>query len=248
MALFSISDLHLSFSCDKPMDVFGGRWVNHASKIDEYWRYLVREGDTVVMPGDLSWGMNFSQAKADFDFIEALPGEKIILKGNHDYWWSTAAKLNAFIDEQGYKTLKFLHNGAAFAQGFVICGTRGWICEDKMTQDDLKVLAREAGRFELSIAEAKKLKNVAALNGGTPEILAFFHYPALTLCARENPLLPIIKREGIKRVFYGHLHNVDPDTLPSLWEGARHTLVSCDAIDFTPLRIERIDDTEEKAQ
>ncbi|MBQ9545656.1 MAG: metallophosphoesterase [Clostridia bacterium] len=237
MSLFSISDLHLSFSCDKPMDVFGGRWTNHAAKLEEYWRYLVNEDDTVVIPGDLSWGMNVEQAKADFDFIESLPGEKIILKGNHDYWWSTAAKLNAFIAEHGYKTLRFLHNGAVSAQGFIICGTRGWICEDKMRQDDIKVLNREAGRFELSLAEAKKLREEALIKGLDPELLAFFHYPALTLCASENPLLPIIKREGIKRVFYGHLHNVDPDALPHLWDGTRHTLVACDALDFTPYRI-----------
>lgn len=239
MALFTISDPHLSFSCDKPMDVFGGKWTNHAKKIEEYWRYLVNDGDTVVMPGDISWGMNVAEAKADFDFIESLPGEKIILKGNHDYWWATASKLDKFTSEQGYKTISFLHNSAKYAQGFVICGTRGWICEDKMTQEDQKILAREALRFGISLNEAQKIRDgIRETESRDPEILAFFHYPVLTLCARENPIIPLINEAGIKRVFYGHLHNVDPDTLPSQWEGVKYTLVSCDCIAFTPVRIE----------
>ena len=238
MALFTISDPHLSFTCDKPMDVFGGKWNNYTKKLEEYWRYMVDDGDTVILPGDISWGMNFTEAAADLNFLHQLPGHKIILKGNHDYWWATANKLEQFKQEYQLSTIDFLHNNAFVAEDKIICGTRGWACEDKMSEEDQKILAREALRFQLSVDMAKELREKSfAEDGIQRELLAFFHYPILTLTARENPILPILKAEGITRVFYGHLHNVSNLTLPTQMDGISYTLVSCDHIDFTPMRI-----------
>ena len=238
MAIFTISDLHLSFSCDKPMDVFGGKWKDYTKKLEEYWRYMVNVDDTVIIPGDISWAMDFEEARADFQFLEELPGEKIILKGNHDYWWATASKLGAFLEENGFKTFRFLHNNAYEVEDKIICGTRGWICEDKMTLDDQKVLSREAQRFLISLECAKKI-NRDLLDRGKEEkeIIAFFHYPVLTATSRENPITPILSENNIRRVFYGHLHNVYELTLPTLMDSVRYELVSCDYINFTPMRI-----------
>ena len=116
MAVFTISDPHLSHSCDKPMDVFGGRWTNYTQKLEEYWRYMVDPQDTVVIPGDISWGMTLEEATADFQFLESLPGKKILLKGNHDYWWPTTAKLNEYVLAQGFQSLNFLYNNAYLAE------------------------------------------------------------------------------------------------------------------------------------
>ncbi len=238
MALFTISDPHLSLSCDKPMDVFGGKWNRYVEKLEEYWRYMVQSEDTVVLPGDISWGMNFKEAAADFLFLESLPGEKIILKGNHDYWWATNNKLEQFLKEYSLSSIRFLHNNALCAQDKILCGTRGWICEDKMSAEDQKILSREALRFQMSVDEAKKLQEQKAREDGiTREIIAFFHYPVLTPTARENPIFPILKEAGITRVFYGHLHNMRTLPVPSVLDGICFALVACDHVDFTPVRI-----------
>ena len=129
MSLFVIADLHLSFGVDKPMDVFGGRWTNYIDKLDEYWKYMVSDGDTVVIPGDISWAMDFKEAVEDFRFLNSLPGHKIIMKGNHDYWWSTQAKFTKFCVENGFSDLNLLNNNCYFYDDWAICGTRGWFFE-----------------------------------------------------------------------------------------------------------------------
>ena len=156
MSLFAIADLHLSLSVDKPMDIFGG-WDSHVEKLAENWNKTVSDNDLVVIPGDISWGMNLDEARADFSFINALNGRKIISKGNHDYWWSTLSKLNKFIEENGFDSIKFLHNNHYPYGKYGICGTRGWINETEVPAD-AKVLAREAQRLEVSIQSALKEK------------------------------------------------------------------------------------------
>ena len=125
MSLFAIDDLHLSLSVNKPMDIFGDRWSNHVEKLTKNWNETVSEDDVVVIPGDISWAINFDEAKADFDYINKLNGTKIISKGNHDYWWSTLSKLNAFLAENNFDTIKFLHNNHYSYENYGICGTRG---------------------------------------------------------------------------------------------------------------------------
>ena len=152
MALYVIGDLHLSLSGDKSMDIFPG-WHNYVDRIQQNWLAKIRPEDTVVLAGDTSWGMSFAEAKADFEFVNALPGQKIILKGNHDYWWATMNKMNAFFAENGFDTLHILHNNHYLVEGVCICGSRGWLF-DQGEPADQKVIAREAGRLEASILSA----------------------------------------------------------------------------------------------
>ena len=154
MSLFAIADLHLSLGTDKPMDIFGG-WSDYVTKLETNWQNKVRPEDTVVIPGDISWGMNFEQSKKDFEFINKLNGRKIISKGNHDYWWNTKNKMDKFFAENGFDTINILHNNHYSYEGYGICGTRGWI-SDNGEPADQKVLAREAGRLALSIESAQK--------------------------------------------------------------------------------------------
>ncbi len=239
MALFTLADLHLSLSGEKPMDIFGGGWVNFEKRLKEYWEYMVFPNDTVVIPGDISWAMNLEDAEKDFEFIHALPGQKILMKGNHDYWWSSITKLRAFCEEKGFDTIHFLHNDAIYAQGKILCGSRGWMCEDKMTEQDEKVLRREALRYRLSLEKGKEMaKEKAEELGFTPEIICFSHYPILTPTLRENPIFDVLKEFDIKRVYYGHLHNWGTKPLIEQQDGIEFTLVSSDYRAFTPVRIE----------
>jgi len=235
MALFTLADLHLSFGSEKPMDVFGGSWVRFEQRLKEYWEYMVSEKDTVVIPGDISWGMDLNQAKPDLEFIHSLPGRKILMKGNHDYWWNSRTKLETFFQGNGLASLSLLQYDAIADQGMILCGSRGWMCEDKMTEQDEKVLRREALRFEMSLKEAKKLQE--ELNPSA-EIICFSHYPVITSSQRENPILDVLLHYGIKRVYYGHLHNWGNKPLVEQYRGISFTLVSSDYRNFTPVRIE----------
>ncbi len=239
MALFTLADLHLSLSGEKPMDVFGGSWVHFEKRLQEYWEYMVRDEDTVVVPGDISWAMNLSQAEADFDFIHKLPGKKILMKGNHDYWWTSLTKMEHFLEEKGFSSLCFLQNDALLSQGKVLCGSRGWMCEDSMTLQDQKILNREAMRFRLSLEQGKKIaEKEKDASGVEPEIICFSHYPVITSAQRENPILDVLKEFGVRRVYYGHLHNWGTKPLYEEWEGIQFTLVSSDYRSFTPVRID----------
>ena len=154
MALYATADLHLSESVGKPMDKFGVQWHDHVRKIKENW--CLNEDDTCVIAGDTSWAINLEEVEADMGLIHGLPGKKIILKGNHDYWWSTLRKINLFLKEKGFDDIELLQNNAFHVGDKYICGTRGWI-PDVGTQEDEKIVAREAGRLKLSISAAKKL-------------------------------------------------------------------------------------------
>jgi predicted phosphohydrolase len=239
LALFTLADLHLSFTAQKPMDVFGGSWVHYEKKLKEYWEYMVLPEDSVVMPGDISWGMTLEEAKADLKWLHSLPGEKYLMKGNHDYWWSSFTKLQAFAEEEELTSLHFLYHDAAFTQGKIICGSRGWLCDDRMTAQDQKILNREAIRFALSLEKAQHLAEEAELQNGTrPELICFSHYPILTATQMENPIMNILHEYSIKRVYYGHLHNWGTKPLIEEYEGISFTLVSSDYRSFTPVRID----------
>lgn len=224
MSVFAIGDLHLSFSCDKPMDVFKG-WENHAERIKKNWNAVVGESDTVIVPGDISWAMSLDEAKKDFEFIEALNGKKIILKGNHDYWWNTLNKMNTFLKENGFSSVSILHNNAYSADGLAIAGTRGWFYDDT-AELDKKVIAREAGRLRLSLEAAKKLEG---------ELAVFLHYPPVSSTGRCEELLAVIKEYGVKNCFFGHLHGyVSPADALIEADGTVFKLVSADKIGFCP--------------
>ena len=168
MNLFTIADLHLPLGADKPMDIFGG-WDNYVERLQKNWGKLVNEDDTVIIAGDISWGISLEQSKPDFEFINNLPGKKIILKGNHDFWWSTASKINEFFEKNNFDTINILHNNCYSDGNIAICGTRGWIY-DGSGEKDKKIITRECGRLERSIQ--------LAINDGAIPIV-FLHYPPI---------------------------------------------------------------------
>lgn len=228
MALFVMGDLHLSLSSDKSMDIFGG-WENYVERIKENWNREVSPEDTVVVPGDISWAMSLKEAVADFRYIHELPGRKIILKGNHDYWWTTAAKMNNFLAENGFNSIFILHNNHYAYESYGICGTRGWINDDSEPAD-AKVLAREAQRLETSIASAENAEL---------EPLVFLHYPPLYGNEYNPDLLEVMYRHNIKRCWYGHIHGRKghQNAVNGERDGIVFQLVSADYVQFCPVKI-----------
>ncbi len=229
MSIFVIGDTHLSFSCDKPMDIFGG-WQDYVSRLKKNWRAIVNDSDTVVIPGDISWAMSLEDAKEDFCFLHNLPGKKIILKGNHDYWWTTKKKMDTFLNENGFDSISILHNNAFKVGDFVLCGSRGWFY-DAQTGHDEKVIMREAARLERSIEEGEKL---------TGEIIAFLHYPPVMADRKCEEIFSVLKKHEIRRCFYGHLHSQSNlYAVNGEVENINFSLISADFLEFCPRIIEK---------
>ena len=232
MALFAISDIHLPIGIDKPMDIFGSKWDNYVERLQNNWNNIVNDNDTVVINGDISWATYLDESIPDFDFIEKLPGKKIIMKGNHDYWWTTTSKLNKFLTENNYKTINFLQNNSYMYNDIAICGTRGWSylgCGDA-SEEDIRIFNRELGRFEISVTNA--LKN------NPKRIIAFFHYPPLTPENKDNPVIEMLKKYKIDLCIYGHLHSKGhKNAVTGECDGIKYLLVSCDWCDFVPCKL-----------
>lgn len=241
--LYTIGDLHLSRTVKKPMDIFGARWNGHNEKIEENWRRKITAEDTVVIPGDISWAMTLEEARADFDFIESLPGKKIMLKGNHDYYWQTKKKLCDFISSCGYETMTFLQNDAVETEDFIICGSRGWYNDDKENlargADNRKIIAREVVRLKMSIDAAKKLRDAAAERGEKKEILAFLHFPAIFKGYMCDEIIMELYRGGIERCYYGHIHGNYDAPAKINYADIDFYLVSADYLLFDPLAIQK---------
>ena len=224
MSLYAIADLHLSLSSGKPMNIFPG-WDNHVERLKMNWQATVSPDDTVVVPGDISWAINFDEAKADFDFINRLNGHKVIMKGNHDYWWNSMAKMNRFLEENGFDTITIVHNNYYPYGGYGICGTRGWI-KDTEEPADAKVLAREAGRLETSIK--------AALADGKKPIV-FLHYPPIFANDYNREILDVLFQYDIKTCYYGHLHgNAHRYAVCGEVDGINYQLIAGDFVQFCP--------------
>ncbi len=229
MSIFAIGDTHLSFGSDKPMDIFCG-WQDYVPRLEKKWRAVVSPEDTVVIPGDISWAMSLEQVEKDFAFLDSLPGKKLIMKGNHDYWWTTKKKMDSFITEKGFTTLSILHNNAYKVGDFVICGSRGWFY-DAQTGNDKKVISREAGRIDMSLNEAKKLSG---------EPVVFLHYPPVMGGEKCDEIMRVLIKHEVKRCFFGHLHGnfssfVNNETV----DGVRFSLISADYLEFCPKLIEK---------
>lgn len=227
MSLYAIGDLHLSFAANKPMDVFGAQWENHAEKILQGFS-CVGDEDLTVLCGDLSWGMNFEDTREDFLFVERLPGRKIILKGNHDYWWSTAAKAKRFFAENGIETIEILHNNCFLYGDYAICGTRGWFFEEETgSEHDKKIMLREVGRLETSLKAA-----------GDREKLVFLHYPPVYQKYECPEILALLKEYSVKLCAYGHIHGKGCRLAFNGWrDGTEYKLLSADHVNFTPVKI-----------
>ena len=228
MAIFAIGDLHLSLGTDKPMDIFGGNWDNYIERILDGFK-IVSDDDTVVLCGDLTWSMTLDGSINDFDFIDKLPGSKIILKGNHDYWWSTVSKANSFFQKNGFHTLSVLHNNSFFVEDISICGTRGWFYDEATGGDqDKKVMLREIARLEASLLSAD--------NGG--EKVCFLHYPPLYNNYVCEEILALFKKYSVRECFYGHIHgHGHRRAITGLVGGVNYRMVSADYLNFVPERV-----------
>ncbi len=230
MSIFAIGDTHLSFSCDKPMDIFGG-WQDYVGRLEKNWRAVVTDNDTVVIPGDISWAMSLEQAEKDFAFLDSLPGEKLIMKGNHDYWWTTRRKMDKFLEEKGFSSVKILHNNAYKVGDYVLCGSRGWFY-DAQTGNDKKVILREAGRIEMSLNEAERLEG---------EVICFLHYPPVMGEEKCDEIMNVLIKHNVKRCYFGHLHgNFSSFVNNSVVDGVKFSLISADFLEFCPKLVEKI--------
>lgn len=232
MALYAISDLHLSHGTNKPMDVFGANWEGYVSKIKDNWERMISETDTVLIPGDVSWAMNISEAYEDFLFIDKLPGTKIILKGNHDYWWDTVTKINKFFYLHNISSIKLLHNNSYIVDDISVFGTRGWLLPTNadFSTHDQKIYDREKERLRISFdscTEAKKRKVV------------MMHYPPFGRTGISTEFTDIIKASGAKLCIFGHIHSEnDAAFYNRSINDVEYMLVSCDHLDFIPVIID----------
>ncbi len=228
MSLFVLGDLHLSLGEDKPMDVFAG-WNDYVERLERNWRSLVTDSDTVVVAGDISWAMKLEETLTDFKFIDSLPGKKLFIKGNHDYWWTTKRKMDTFLSENGLNSIRILFNNAYRVDDFAVCGTRGWFLEND-TPEDEKVVKREAGRLRMSIEDAKKL-------GG--ELTVFLHYPPYYRGTECSEIMDVLIEYNVKKCYYGHIHGKKNFRLAyeGVYKGVDFKLISCDKVGFVPVLV-----------
>lgn len=234
MSIYTIGDLHLSFQENKPMSIFGENWQKHEEKIAIDWKEKVKEEDTVILPGDFSWAMYLENTYEDFKYLNQLPGKKILLRGNHDYWWNTITKMKKYLEDNNFHNIDFLQNNSFEVEGNVIVGTRGWtISEDS---EDRRLISREAIRLGLSI------KDGIERFGEKKQFIAFMHYPPITIHQisknETTEFMEILKKYNIKKCMYGHLHsNSIKEAVEGFHDGINLKLVSADGLDFKLYKI-----------
>ena len=231
MSLYCIADLHLSEASGKPMDVFGKSWQGYRNRIIDEWNACVGSDDTVVIPGDVSWGLTLDEAIPDLKMIDSLPGRKILIKGNHDLWWQSLTKISKALKDNGMETLSFLQNNAVRIGDYTVCGSRGWFNDGKKApsgSDIKKITAREAIRLEMSLSDGEK-------KGG--EKYVFLHFPPVYGGFVCEPIISVLKKYGVSRIWYGHLHNV-PDVPQTIYhDGIEMVMISADRLGFRPYLI-----------
>ena len=234
MSIFVIGDLHLSFNDNKPMDIFGENWKNHEEKIKSNWLDQVKENDVVILPGDFSWATYLEDTEKDFEYLNNLPGKKLLLKGNHDYWWTTLTNMRNFLSEKNFKNIDFIYNNAYEYGNVVLTGTRGW--SNTEDNDNQKLLKREQIRLELSI------KDGIEKYGNNKEIIVFMHYPPITNLQiyenQTNEFIEILRKYNVKKCYYAHLHgNSIKEAVIGKYFDIEFNLVSADGIDFKLMKI-----------
>lgn len=249
MSIFAISDLHLSLApdVDKPMDIYGSRWFDHVARLERNWRELVNDDDTVIIAGDISWGLKLEDAKYDLDWIASLPGKKVLYKGNHDLWWNGITKLNKM-----YDNITFVQNDCFVAEDFVVCGTRGWLTPDNedFKEADEKIYRRELMRMQSSLSAGKMriedLREEAAEAGTLEayedlEMIAVMHFPPVSKVASFSGFQQMFEDFGIKHVLYGHIHGEDgfKNTIRGTYHGVKYDLISLDFLNCRPVLLER---------
>lgn len=224
--IYAIGDLHLALSTAKPMDIFHG-WDGYMERLEQNWRERITNADTVVIAGDVSWAMKLTDTEADFRFLESLPGCKLLMKGNHDYWWTTRSKIDRYFASAGLNTLQILHNSAVEAEGYALCGSRGWMFENGEPHDR-KIVEREAGRIAMSLAAASP----------SSEKLLFLHYPPIFGGQVIPEFFDVMHQYGVARCFYGHLHGpATRDAFEGDYRGVKLRLISADYLGFAPIQI-----------
>ena len=235
--LYVIADLHLSTAegMNKSMEIFGRRWSGYMEKLKKNWTAVVEPEDGVVIPGDISWALSLPEAKDDLHFIDSLPGRKFMSKGNHDFWWSTASKMQQLFEQENISSISLLNNNAHLFEDFILCGTRGWYqdehCDNMPAGVDFdKLVAREAIRLRLSLDEGRVLQK----DHPDKEILAFFHFPPIWNELRCEPLIGILKEYGVKRCYFGHIHGNYAAPTSFVDDGIRYSLISADFLNFSP--------------
>lgn len=227
MALYAISDLHLALNGDKPMDIFGQNWFMHHEKIKENWMKKINKEDTVLIAGDISWSMHMNESIDELNWINELPGRKILVKGNHDYWWTSITKLNSL-----FENMNFVQNNFFSYENYAICGTRGWTCPggENYTEHDKKIYSREQNRLKLSLMQAEK--------AGYNKYIVMLHYPPTNDKFDDSAFTEIFKEFGVEKVIYGHLHGLSLNkVLKGEREGIQYIITSCDYLNFDPLKI-----------
>ena len=232
MSIYGIADLHLSFHNPKPMDIFGNNWENHAEKIKGDWKSKVKENDLVLLPGDFSWETYLKDTYEDFFFLNNLPGKKLLLKGNHDYWWTTVTSMRNFLNENNFKNIDFIYNNSFEYEGYVITGTRGW----SLNSDDEKVFNREIQRLKLSLEDGKKKY------GNDKKIITCMHYPPIsnhTIITKEKwDFVDLMKEYNVEKCIYGHLHaDSHKEAVQGNIEGIEFELISADYLKFNLKKI-----------
>ena len=227
MSIYAISDLHLSFGTNKPMDVFGDNWGNHWEKIKKDWLEKVNDDDLVLLPGDFSWATYLKDTYEDFKYLSELPGKKILLKGNHDYWWTTLKSMREYLKENNFINIDFLYNNSYLYENYIIAGTRGWQWID--TEEDYKLLRREMLRLELSIQDG------ISKFGKDKKIIICTHYPPFNIIKnKELDYINLMKKYKVEKCIYGHLHgSAHKDAIQGNIDGIDFKLVSCDFTNFT---------------
>lgn len=233
MSIYVIGDLHLSFGVDKPMNIFGENWENHAEKIKKNWLKRVNENDTVILPGDFSWAMYLEESEKDFEFLNSLPGRKILSKGNHDYWWTTVTKMYKFLKEKNFNNIDFLYNNSYLIEDKIIVGTRGWTTNSK-SEENYRILKRENDRLKLSLESGLKQF------GGDKEIYAFIHYPPFfkEMVPEEINFRATLEKYNVKKCIYAHLHgDSHKEAIEGEINGISYSLASSDYLNFDLIKL-----------
>ena len=235
MSVFTIADLHLSADGSKSMEVFGSRWSGYREKLERNWRALVKESDTVVLPGDLSWALKLEESVEDLKFLDSLPGKKFIGKGNHDFWWSTATKMNELFSREGITSISLLYNNAHRVEDMILCGSRGWFLDEgqQNTVGEVeyeKILNRELVRLGMSLDEAKKLQ----LNAPELPLVAFLHFPPVFGGFLCRQIVDLLHKYGVTTCYFGHIHGLYNIPKTTVFEGISFTLISADFLKFSP--------------
>ena len=230
MSVFAIGDLHLSMGADKPMDIFGPAWEHHTERLEEAWRAAVAPEDTVVLAGDTSWGISLAESLPDFAFLESLPGKKILIKGNHDYYWDTMRKMDRFLEEHGIRSIRFLRNDFVAAEGVALCGAKGWFPDEDAAGHDRKIYLREVGRLRTSLQKAA--------DAGFARRIVFLHYPPVMPGVSYPEIIEALREFGVEECFYGHLHGAGlAAAVQGERDGVRYRCISGDHIRFVPQKI-----------